>query len=132
MTQAASEHRSSGPVLRLLIRIGRGPISVRRQISMTVAATGMVVILGWADFATAPLIHLGLLYVVPVLFAAWYGGRWPGYVLNVLAALVWWRVGQWLGQPAGQTVIRLAASGSGNFYNGMNLFIRCLFYGFLV
>jgi signal transduction histidine kinase len=100
--------------------------------AISVAAVAMLLILGWADVRSGPLIHLGLLYVVPVLFAAWYAGRWPGYAMTVLASLVWLRVGQLLGQPVGQTVNRLSASQSGSFYNWMNLFIRFMFYGFLV
>ncbi len=109
-----------GPLLRWLVRIGRGPTSVTSQFEVTGVAMMALLALGWVDFVTGPHVHLGLLYVLPLLFATWYGGRWPGYFMDLAASLVWFKAGR----PPGD--------GPGLLLNGLNLLIRGLFYSMLV
>ena len=55
-------------------------------------AVGVVALV---DFTTGPHIHVGPLYLIPVVLAAWYGGRWPGYAVSVLTTVAW----MWIGRP---------------------------------
>jgi signal transduction histidine kinase len=125
MTSATAELRSPPLALGLLMRIGRGSTSTGRQVLVTAAATLFMLALGWGDVITGPRVHLGLLFVVPVLVAAWFGGRWPGYFVNVVSALVWLRTGFLLGHVDP----RLTGS---PVYDAVNLVIRCIFYASLI
>ena len=124
-----SEIRSPGLVLRLLIRIGRGQTSFNRQLVITAAALGMLFLLGWADVASGPDVHLGILYIIPVLFAAWYGGRWPGYFVNLSATLVWLKTTELI--RSDHSALQLVL-GKGLFFESVNLIIRMIFYAILV
>ena len=71
-------------------------------------------------FSGPKKVHLGLLFIVPVLISGWFAGRWPGYALGLAASLGWLFVG------------RPPSDGNGIFVNGLNLVIRCIFYGAIV
>jgi len=120
MNQAASEFRSPGFMLGLLIKVGRGSTSVGRQLAITAFAMAGLLLLGWVDLVTPDKLHFGLLYVLPVLFTAWYAGRWPGYFMDIAASLVWLKAG------------RPQSDGPSLWINGANLLIRGMFYALLV
>lgn len=92
MTPLSPEIRSTGPMVGILIRIGRGPTSVRRQWAIAGIACGILIIIGILDVLSGPNVHLGQLYMIPVLFAAWYAGRWPGYCIGLLSILFWLKI----------------------------------------
>jgi signal transduction histidine kinase len=52
----------------------------RRQSRMTIGllGVGLVLCVGIADYLTGPHIALLFFYLLPVCFAAWFAGRWPG------------------------------------------------------
>src|SRR5690242_11279869 len=54
---------------------------------------GAALLLGvaWLDTLTGPNIHIGVVYWIPVGLAAWYAGRWPSYLLMILAIVLWHR-----------------------------------------
>jgi signal transduction histidine kinase len=80
----------------------------------------LLAVLCWADLATGPHVHLGLLYVVPVLLATWVGGRTPGYILALTASIGWYFAG------------RPATDGNDIFVTATNLLIRGFFYCLVV
>ena len=120
MSQIATESDSPGRILDFLIRIGHRSTSYVRQWVTIAGAIAFLVALGWVDLVTGPQVHLGLLYVVPVLVAGWFAGRWPGYVLGIAASLTWFKAG------------RPVTDGNGILLNVTNLCIRMAFYGFVV
>jgi signal transduction histidine kinase len=120
MSQIAAPPRSSSQVLNFRALLGGYPVSISRQLLYTIASLALLLILCWVDVMTGPHVHLGLLYVVPVLVAAWYAGRWPGYVLVVAASTGWFFAG------------RPPTDGSGIVVNTLNLLIRGVFYTLMI
>jgi signal transduction histidine kinase len=118
MSQPA-ESQTSVPLLSELPPIGRYWISLRKQIITISTSMVLLVVLCWVDVVTGPHVHLGLLYVMPVLITAWYAGRWPGYLLAAMASLGWFFAG------------RPISDGSGFVVNTVNLLIRGAFYGLI-
>jgi signal transduction histidine kinase len=49
----------------------------------------MVVYIGTLDYVTGQMVALPVFYLVPVLFVAWFGGRWPGISIAFAASLIW-------------------------------------------
>ncbi|HET6370718.1 MAG TPA: GGDEF domain-containing protein, partial [Nitrospiria bacterium] len=68
-------------VLKCLDQCGR--------IFILAAAFGGVVVLGVVDYATGFEISFSLFYLVPVSFAAWYAGKWPGIAIAFFSAAAW-------------------------------------------
>jgi signal transduction histidine kinase len=91
-----------------------------RHLLIILGSMLLLAILCWTDLATGPHVHLGLLYVVPVLIATWYSGRWSGYMLAIAASVGWFYAG------------RPSSDGSGITVNALNLLIRGFFYSLLV
>jgi len=121
MSQMTADPRPSAPVLDYFAP--SKPVLVTpltRQLLVIAAAMLLLTILCWVDVATGPNVHLGLLYVVPVLFATWFAGRWPGYTLAVAASIGWFYSG------------RPASDGSAIAVNLINLLIRGFFYALLI
>jgi len=56
-----------------------------------VAAIGifLVAAMGTIDYLTGPDYSLSVLYLIPVILAAWFGGKWAGVAMSLLAALAW-------------------------------------------
>jgi signal transduction histidine kinase len=65
------------------------PITFRQQLLATAAGVALLVFVAWFDWVTGVNLHVGMLYLVPVAVGAWYGGRWPGYFLSVVAVALW-------------------------------------------
>jgi len=110
------EHHSKDPVPAFFSKIAKRSSSPREQLLNAIASLAFLGVLCWIDIASGPKVHLGLLFLVPVLVAAWFGGRWPGYVLGIAASLVWLFIG------------RPKSDGNDHFVNGLNLLIRVGFY----
>ena len=51
--------------------------------------TGMLLVLGYVDYASGYELSLSIFYLLPIMFTAWYGGRRPAMLLAVLSACVW-------------------------------------------
>ena len=56
-----------------------------------ILALGLVLtaILGVVDYWTGWEIAFSVFYLLPVLFVTTYGGRWPGIVVALVSALIW-------------------------------------------
>jgi hypothetical protein len=70
----------------------------------------MAVVLVWLDYAAGPDTSFPVIYVIPVILAAWYSGRRPAIALAVLVPLahVVFLVAVW--QPSGSSVALVAAT----------------------
>ena len=119
MSQIVAESESPGPVLDFLIRVGHRSTTRSRQWLTCGAAFAFLILLTWVDVAAGPHVHLGLLFVVPVLIAAWFAGRWPGYLLGLAASVAWIKAG------------RPVTDGPDVLVNVTNFCIRFAFYGFV-
>jgi signal transduction histidine kinase len=120
MSQLTAESSKSGVVLPYMAPIKDKANPLTNQVVTVVACMIALGVLGWVDLATGPQVHFGLLYVVPVLGAVWFGGRWPGYVMTAAASIGW----LWAGRPS--------TDGSDILVNATNLLIRGTFYTVLV
>lgn len=49
-----------------------------------------VAMLGLADYLTGFHIAWSLFYLIPIFGAAWFAGRWPGILISVTSAAMWW------------------------------------------
>ena len=93
MTQITAPTTPAAPVLGYARSFGQlSPLALK--LLVVLASMISLAILCWADIATGPNVHLGLLYIVPILIATWFGGRWPGYVLLVAANTAWFFCGR--------------------------------------
>ena len=78
------------PVLGLLFHpVGDGPFTLGRRLVTLAVSLAVLAGIAAADSRLTPGAKLGPTYLIPVVLAAWLGGRWPGYVLAVSAAVVW-------------------------------------------
>ncbi len=90
MTVAHPELRPSPPVLGALFRpVADGPFPAARRVAAFAVATAVLAAVAGLDWRLSPGVRLGPLYMLPVVLATWFGGRWPGYVTAVAAAVVW-------------------------------------------
>ena len=90
MTAPATDHRPPDPVLGVLFRpVADGPFTAGRRLSAAAAAAAVLAGVAVLDERLSPAVRLGPLYLLPVVLAAWFGGRWPGYLTAVAAAVVW-------------------------------------------
>lgn len=77
-----------------LVQLMKAPLeppTLKQQLAALGLGVASLLLLAGADTVSGPNIHIGVLYWVPVAFAAWYGGRWPAYVLIVSAIALWRR-----------------------------------------
>jgi signal transduction histidine kinase len=125
MTTTSLDIPSSNRTFQFLARITRRPTSLWQRIVVSISMSLLLAGLGWIDLETGPKIHLGLLYIAPILAAAWFGGRWPGHVVNFVSGLVWWQTGVIMGP----TEPRLTGAFG---YDLANFVIRFIFYMLLV
>ena len=90
MTLAVPDPRPSQPVLGTLFRpVGDGPYSARQRAVAFAGAMAVLAGVAALDWRLTPEVKLGPLYLLPVVLAAWFGGRWPGYVMSVAATIAW-------------------------------------------
>lgn len=56
-----------------------------------VVALGLVIValVGAIDYITGPDYSLSVFYLIPVIMAAWFGGRPSGGIISIVAAAVW-------------------------------------------
>jgi signal transduction histidine kinase len=101
MTLAVSEPRPTSPVLGNLFRpVADGPFSTRQRLVAFTAATAVLAGVAALDWRLTPEVKLGPLYLLPVVLAAWFGGRWPGYLTSVAATVVWSAIPRVSGVPS--------------------------------
>jgi PAS domain S-box-containing protein len=49
----------------------------------------MVIYVGELDYVTGPMVALMDFYLIPIIFVAWFVGRWSGIFMAIIAALIW-------------------------------------------
>jgi len=49
----------------------------------------VVMLVGLMDYVSGPQFSLGILYMVPVCYSAWFAGKRHGFIISSLAGLVW-------------------------------------------
>jgi signal transduction histidine kinase len=125
MSSSSLDQPSSNRMFRFLVRITSRPASLWQKVVACVSMILVLVVIGWVDVASGPKVHLGSLYIAPILVAAWFGGRLSGHLVNLASGLVWWETGLLMGplEP------RLTGTPS---YDVLNFVIRFVFYGLLV
>ena len=90
MPLSTLELRPPRPVLGILFRrVGDGPPSAARRLVSVAVAGAVLAVIARLDYRLTPGARLGPFYIAPVVVAAWFGGRWPGYALSAAAAVVW-------------------------------------------
>jgi diguanylate cyclase (GGDEF)-like protein len=58
-------------------------------ILIALGATGMVAVIGYIDHLTGAEISFSIFYLLPVAFAFWQGGLWPGVATAAAGAAAW-------------------------------------------
>lgn len=71
---------------------------------LVIAACGVGVV-GFFDYVTGFLISISVLYLGPVLLAAWYAGRFAGSGISLLACASWYAADAAAGQPMDHPII---------------------------
>jgi signal transduction histidine kinase len=89
----------------------------RRRMTGLLGGATLLTAVAWLDSLTGPNIHIGILYWIPVGLAAWYGGRFPAYLLTVLAIILWFNTSL----PPGDRYLPLQTQ-------ALNVCIRALYY----
>ena len=88
--------------------------------ALGVALVVALALVGWLDYVTGPWLSFALLYVVPVLAAAWWLGRAPALAAGLAAGLAWFvaEAGNLRGEPtrdliwnSGSRLLMLVAMG---------------------
>ncbi len=46
-------------------------------------------LLGVADYLAGEGLSLAIIYLIPVAFTAWFGGRWAGVVISLVSSAIW-------------------------------------------
>lgn len=88
-----------------------------RTVSLTALCLVAVASIGLVDLLSGPDIGFSLFYLIPVVVASWYAGRWPGVILAVGAALVWL-----LAETVNRGIVSLPAS-SWNGFTRLVIFV---------
>lgn len=71
-----------------------------------------VILLGFADYMTGPDISFTLFYLIPLSLVAWSSGRWSGFLLSVISAVVWLRADMALGTHYSNPIARYWNAGA--------------------
>jgi diguanylate cyclase (GGDEF)-like protein len=56
---------------------------------LTVLAFMLVVCMGIVDYLTGPELSVSVFYLLPILWAAWFAGRWAGITASIASAVTW-------------------------------------------
>jgi signal transduction histidine kinase len=75
-------------VVRLFVKSG-SKISLRQKILATVAAIVLTFFLGVVGYLTGREWVISAFYLLPTCLAAWFVGRWAGYVIGALCTAAW-------------------------------------------
>ena len=63
--------------------------------AFAVLAVATIALVGLLDYVTGPWMSFALLYVIPVLGAAWWLGRGPALLASLAAGVVWFEAEAW-------------------------------------
>ena len=95
--------------------LGHPYVSLRRKLTVLVAAFAGLALLGWIDYFTGYELGFFVFYSLPVGLTAWHAGRWPALLTALGASLSWWLADRFNG-----------VSSSNRFYFYWNLTIHFL------
>ncbi|MGP8199693.1 MAG: ATP-binding protein [Limisphaerales bacterium] len=64
---------------------------LNRKSHTTLIVTGlvMVIYIGELDYVTGPMVALMDFYLIPIIFVAWFVGRWAGVFVAMVSVLIW-------------------------------------------
>lgn len=65
-------------------------LSRRSRTTLVVMGLVMVIYMGELDFITGSMVALTVFYLVPIMFVGWFAGRWPGFLIAVVASTIWY------------------------------------------
>ena len=71
---------------------------------LVLAGVGVLIVEG-VDFVTGYEVSLSLLYLGPIAIAAWYAGRWPGFIVAALSCVGWFVADQAAGSEYSNAAI---------------------------
>lgn len=95
--------------------------SFREQVVTFIWVSLALTALAAVDRYSGPYYHVGVLYLIPVALAAWFGGRWPGYGIGLGVIIAWWLIGKGdVGLPAYRPA------------QWFNLLLRVVYYPFVI
>ena len=63
----------------------------KSRTTLVIMGLVMVIYIGALDYVTGPMVALMVFYLIPIIFVAWFAGRWPASSDRVCghAGLVW-------------------------------------------
>jgi signal transduction histidine kinase len=94
-----------------------------RTVSLTALCLVAVASIGLVDILSGPDIGFSLFYLIPVVVASWFAGRWPGLILAATAAFAW---------LFAETVTRGTVSLPATIWNGFTRLVIFLAIAFLI
>jgi signal transduction histidine kinase len=65
-------------------------LSRRSHATLVVMGLVLAIYIGELDFITGSMVALTIFYVIPIMFVAWFAGRWPGFLIAVVASVLWY------------------------------------------
>jgi signal transduction histidine kinase len=65
---------------------------LNRKSHTTLVVMGLImtIYIGELDYVTGPMVALMIFYLIPIIFVAWFVGRWAGVFIAVVATLIWY------------------------------------------
>jgi signal transduction histidine kinase len=65
---------------------------LNRKSHTTLVVLGLImtIYIGELDYVTGPMVALMIFYLIPIIFVAWFVGRWSGVFIAVVATLIWY------------------------------------------
>ncbi len=64
-------------------------LAARSKLFHVVVGLLCTVLLGGVDYLTGEGLSLAIIYLIPVAFTAWFGGRWAGVAISLASAAIW-------------------------------------------
>ncbi|HEY3861364.1 MAG TPA: ATP-binding protein [Verrucomicrobiae bacterium] len=55
----------------------------------------VAIFIGQLDYVIGPQVALMAFYLIPICFAAWYAGRWPGILIAMVCSAIWFVAKFW-------------------------------------
>src|SRR5580658_1731967 len=70
---------------------------LNRKSPTTLTLFGLIVavFMGQLDYISGPHVHVMAFYLIPICGAAWFAGRWPGFLIAVVSSAIWFVAKYW-------------------------------------
>jgi len=89
----------------------------RTPFQVTILSLLVIGLIGVLDYFTGYELSFSIFYLVPILFATWYGREWAAYAMCVISAIVWLLVDYFSGNTYSHWIIPV-----------WNAFVRLAFF----